>query len=299
MQRHRAGLVGADAVLAGDRAAGVDAGLEDLLGEQLRALRLARDARVVEHERMEVAVAGVEDVADAQAGSLRELVDAAQHLRQLRARDDAVLHVVVGADPAHRGERRLAPAPDRGALGRRPRRRGSRGAGSAQICLDRARSSSTCAVRPVELDDQHRAAAGADSPAPTAASAASIVIASIISIAAGSDAGGDDPRHRRARLVGVVEAGEQRPHRLGRAQDAQRQRRRDPERALGADEHAEQVGAVVPDRERRPARRPAARSSAASTWLTVKPYLRQCAPPEFSATLPPIVQTCCDDGSGA
>ena len=39
--------------------------------------------------------------------------------------------------------------------------------------------------------------------------------------------------------------------------------------------------------------------SAASTWLTVKPYFRQCAPPEFSATLPPIVQTCCDDGSGA
>ena len=35
------------------------------------------------------------------------------------------------------------------------------------------------------------------------------------------------------------------------------------------------------------------------TWLTVKPYLRQCAPPEFSATLPPIVQTCWLDGSGA
>jgi hypothetical protein len=32
--------------------------------------------------------------------------------------------------------------------------------------------------------------------------------------------------------------------------------------------------------------------------LVVKPYLKQCAPPEFSATLPPIVQTICDDGSG-
>lgn len=39
--------------------------------------------------------------------------------------------------------------------------------------------------------------------------------------------------------------------------------------------------------------------SAASTWLTVKPYLRQCAPPEFSATLPPIEQTCWLEGSGA
>ena len=35
------------------------------------------------------------------------------------------------------------------------------------------------------------------------------------------------------------------------------------------------------------------------TWLTVNPCLRQCAPPEFSATLPPIVQTCWLDGSGA
>ena len=31
----------------------------------------------------------------------------------------------------------------------------------------------------------------------------------------------------------------------------------------------------------------------------VKPYFRQCAPPEFSATFPPIVQTTWLDGSGA
>ena len=35
------------------------------------------------------------------------------------------------------------------------------------------------------------------------------------------------------------------------------------------------------------------------TWWTVKPCLRQCAPPEFSATLPPIEQTTWLDGSGA
>ena len=29
------------------------------------------------------------------------------------------------------------------------------------------------------------------------------------------------------------------------------------------------------------------------------PYLRQCTPPEFSATLPPMVQAICEDGSGA
>ena len=116
-QRHRAGLVGADAVLAGDRAAGVDAGLEDLAREQLGALGLAVDAPVVEDERVQVAVARVEDVADAEPVLLRERVDPAQHLRQLRARHDAVLHVVVGADAAHRGEGRLASAPDGRAVG--------------------------------------------------------------------------------------------------------------------------------------------------------------------------------------
>jgi hypothetical protein len=32
---------------------------------------------------------------------------------------------------------------------------------------------------------------------------------------------------------------------------------------------------------------------------TVRPYFRQCTPPEFSATLPPIEQAICDEGSGA
>ena len=43
----------------------------------------------------------------------------------------------------------------------------------------------------------------------------------------------------------------------------------------------------------------ASTTRAPSTWFTVKPYFRQCAPPEFSATLPPMLQTLCDDGSGA
>src|SRR5690606_16868863 len=40
-------------------------------------------------------------------------------------------------------------------------------------------------------------------------------------------------------------------------------------------------------------------SSSPVTWCTVNPYLTQCAPPEFSATLPPIEQTSWLDGSGA
>jgi hypothetical protein len=36
-----------------------------------------------------------------------------------------------------------------------------------------------------------------------------------------------------------------------------------------------------------------------STWFSVTPYFRQCGPPAFVATLPPMVLTCCDAGSGA
>ena len=40
-------------------------------------------------------------------------------------------------------------------------------------------------------------------------------------------------------------------------------------------------------------------TSSSTTWLVVTPYLRQCGPPAFSATLPPTVQAVWLDGSGA
>ena len=62
--RHVLLLVDADAVLAGDRAAGVQAGVEDQPGQLLGLLGLALDRAVVADERVQVAVAGVEDVGD-------------------------------------------------------------------------------------------------------------------------------------------------------------------------------------------------------------------------------------------
>jgi hypothetical protein len=40
-------------------------------------------------------------------------------------------------------------------------------------------------------------------------------------------------------------------------------------------------------------------TSTASTWALVTPAARQCGPPALVATFPPIVQACCEDGSGA
>ena len=65
---------------------------------------LARDPLVIANERVQVAVARVEDVADPQTGALAKSPDASQDVRQLRAGHDAVLHVVVGRDASHGGE---------------------------------------------------------------------------------------------------------------------------------------------------------------------------------------------------
>ncbi len=40
-------------------------------------------------------------------------------------------------------------------------------------------------------------------------------------------------------------------------------------------------------------------TSSASTWAEVTPYARQCGPPAFVFTLPPIEEVCWLDGSGA
>ena len=157
--RHRARLVDADAVLAGERAARVDAGVEDRRRELLGALGLALDRLVVEHERVQVPVAGVEDARDPQPVLGAELGGPPQHLGQLRSRHDAVLDVVARRDPAHRGERRLAAAPDPRALLRRLGRVQLERAEPRQISSTAADSSATCDGRPVELDDQHRAGA--------------------------------------------------------------------------------------------------------------------------------------------
>src|SRR5690606_17483827 len=95
--RHRARLVRPDAVLARERPAQLHAQLRDLAGELLGALGLAR-GRVVEHERVEVAVARVEDVGHPQPGRLAHGGDAVEHLGEPGARHDAVLHEVVGRD---------------------------------------------------------------------------------------------------------------------------------------------------------------------------------------------------------
>src|SRR5207253_3707287 len=105
-------LLEADAVLAGDRAANVSAHLHDLGAGRHHARLFARLARIVEDVGMEIAVAGVEHVPDAQTRGRDDLVHAAEHVRKLRARDDAVHHHVGRRHAAVRAEGGFAALPE-------------------------------------------------------------------------------------------------------------------------------------------------------------------------------------------
>ena len=165
-----------------------------------------------------------------------ERADPAEHLRQLRARHDAVLHVVVRRHAAHRGERRLAPF---------------------QM---RARCSSVCATsivvapcrRQIVLDDRRTApstsAAGPSSSTIRTVSASGKFGCTAASAASDrervhhldrgrDDAGADDVGHRGAAGVDRCRTPASSVcTRLGPPQDPHGHLRDDRERAFRADE---------------------------------------------------------------
>src|SRR5882762_124305 len=65
---------------------------------------------------MEVAVTRVKDVGDAKPVPHSRLFDQSKDVGQARAGDDPVLHVVVGGQATHGGERALAACPETLAL---------------------------------------------------------------------------------------------------------------------------------------------------------------------------------------
>ena len=132
--------------------------------KSLRPLELARHVGVVEDQRVQIAVAGMKHVGDAQPILFRQLAHAGEHARQLLARDGAVHAVIVGRDAADRREGRLAAGPERQPLLLpivemrqvvEPFLQRDR--------LDQADQVVDLDARPVELDDQQRLDIRADS----------------------------------------------------------------------------------------------------------------------------------------
>src|SRR3954451_7937364 len=88
---HELQLLDADAVLTGDAAADGDAFLQDLVAGQEHAPDLLRVTLVEQEDRVDVAVAGMEDVGDPQAVMRADGVNLAEDVRQLGPGDDPIL----------------------------------------------------------------------------------------------------------------------------------------------------------------------------------------------------------------
>ena len=100
-------------MFAGDRSAGIGAELQDLVADPKHGFVLTGFERIEEDERVKVAVARVEHVADLEAGALADGVDLRERLGQLRARHHAIHDVEVGRQAPHRRKRTFTPFPER------------------------------------------------------------------------------------------------------------------------------------------------------------------------------------------
>ncbi len=110
--RHQVALFHADAVFAGQHAADLDAQPQDICAERFRTIEFARLVGIVEDQGMQIAVPGMENIGDAQIVLRGQFLHAAQHQRQLRARDGAVHAIVIWRDASNRREGRLAAGPE-------------------------------------------------------------------------------------------------------------------------------------------------------------------------------------------
>ena len=98
-------------MLPGDAATGGDAGPQDLLAGGDDFVQLSGDPDIKEDVGMQVAVAGVKHIGDAQMVSGADVGDLPHDLGQPAARDHPVLHVVVGCQRTQRAEGALAALP--------------------------------------------------------------------------------------------------------------------------------------------------------------------------------------------
>src|ERR1700722_2948562 len=111
-KRHEFAFFHADAVFAGEAAADFDAVTNDLRGGFQRTLELFVVAKIVENDGMEIAIAGVEDVADVESELSADFLDAAERLRELRTRDYPVEDIYAGSDAAESAEGVFAAFPE-------------------------------------------------------------------------------------------------------------------------------------------------------------------------------------------
>src|SRR5215203_2688632 len=217
----------------------LQAGEDDLARQLLGLLAFALGVVVVENQGMQIPIPGVEDVCDPQPVPPGELGDLAKDCRELRARDDAVLDVVVVGDAAHSTECGLASLPEEGAF--------VVVLGHPDLCglvllADLKYPSELflhLGFRSIQLDNEHRAGVGQAWMHGRFDGLHGQAVHHL-------DGSGDypltdDPRDRTAGPLGILEASKQGSHRLRDAAQPERDPGGDTQRPLRADERAEQV----------------------------------------------------------
>src|SRR2546429_6165968 len=95
LDAHAADFFESDPVLAGNRAADLDAQLQNLASIRLGLFRVARTIGVEQDQWMQVAVAGMEDIHAAQPEFPAELGNSRQHRRDRASRDRSIDAVII------------------------------------------------------------------------------------------------------------------------------------------------------------------------------------------------------------
>src|SRR6266478_1156773 len=116
-ERHELGLFHADPMFAGERAADFEAVTDDFGRGLHGAFELGGIAGIVEDDGVQIAVTGVENVADLKTEVRTDFLDATEGLRKFRTRNHAIEDIVAGSETAERAERVLAAFPEKFTLG--------------------------------------------------------------------------------------------------------------------------------------------------------------------------------------
>ncbi len=242
-RRHQVALLHPHPVLAGEHTPDLDAQLQDLGPELFGLLELAWLVGVVEDERMQVAIAGMEHVGAGKPIFDGQFAHALEHQRQLGARDGAIHAVIIRRDAPDRREGRLAAGPEQQPLLLRIGDAAGRGPAVARNSLDPRDEMIDLGLRAVDLDDQQ----GLDVER----------IAGMHELldrvdrrlvhhlhAARNDARGDDPAHAFAGILGRPETHQHGARAFWLLEDAHRDLGDHAEQALRPGDDAEKIVAA-------------------------------------------------------
>ena len=240
---HEIYLFHTDAVLARHAAAEFNALVQNVVARRERAFHLIGIALIIQHQGMNIAVAGVKDIRDAQAVFPARRADEAHDLGQLRARHHAVLGEIIRTEPADSAERAFAAFPEQSTFVVVFRQ--THFAGSIRFAdFDDASGlffESGC--HPVQFHDQHRA--GIERKAEVIGGFDRLRDELVHHLQrAGHNACGDNFADRLARVVHALEHAQHRFVSLRRADEPDQHLRDDAEHPFTADHRAAQIVAV-------------------------------------------------------